>query len=144
MHSHICHQNPCIPNWLQQTNILDSSCIVSQSAVQCLDALRVDASQDDAALLGLFSPKGMSYRTAFSPFQPVKDVDQFESDHLKPRNDTSGKMGSAKLDVTLTWLGDNEGTFWFSSQAATCPLVYHTRWRIHTLLFFAEREAGKL
>ena len=32
-----------------------------------------------------------------------------------------------------------------SSQAATCPPVYHKRWRLHTLtFFFAEPQAGKL
>ena len=38
--------------------------------------------------------------------------------------------------------GDGEGTFWSSSQAATCPPVYHARWRLHTVPFIAERQAG--
>ena len=42
------------------------------------------------------------------------------------------------------WLGDNEGTVWSSSQAATWLPVYHTPWRLHTVLFNAERQAGKL
>ena len=42
------------------------------------------------------------------------------------------------------WPGDSEGTFRSSSQAATCPPVYHTRWRLHTVLFVAQRQAGKL
>ena len=29
-------------------------------------------------------------------------------------------------------------------QAVTCPLVYHTRWRLHISPFNAEREAEKL
>ena len=44
----------------------------------------------------------------------------------------------------LTWPGDSEGTFWSSSQAATCPSVYHTWQRIHTVPLNAERQAGKL
>ena len=35
-------------------------------------------------------------------------------------------------------------TFQSSSQAATCPSVYHTRWRLHTVPLIAERQAGKL
>ena len=30
-----------------------------------------------------------------------------------------------------------------SSQANTYSYVYHTRWRLHTVLFTAERQAGK-
>ena len=37
-----------------------------------------------------------------------------------------------------------KGPFRSSSQAATCPPVYHTRWRLHTVPFNAERQAGKL
>ena len=40
--------------------------------------------------------------------------------------------------------GDSEGTFRSSSQAATCPPVYHTWWRLLTVSFFSERQAGKL
>ena len=35
-------------------------------------------------------------------------------------------------------------TFRSSSQAATCPSVYRTRWRLHTVPLIAERQAGKL
>ena len=42
----------------------------------------------------------------------------------------------------LPWPGDSEGTFRSSSQAATCPSVYHTRWRLHTVPLIAERQAG--
>ena len=35
-------------------------------------------------------------------------------------------------------------TFRSSSQAATCPLVYHTRRRLHTVPLIAERQADKL
>ena len=35
----------------------------------------------------------------------------------------------------LPWPKDNKRTFRSSSQAATCPPVYHTRWRLHTLPF---------
>ena len=44
----------------------------------------------------------------------------------------------------LPWPGDSEGTFRSSSQAATCPPVYHTRRKLHTVPLIAEREAGKL
>ena len=44
----------------------------------------------------------------------------------------------------LSWPGDSEGTFWSSSQAATCPPVYHIRRRLHTVPLIAERQAGKL
>ena len=48
------------------------------------------------------------------------------------------------LFTKLPWLGDSEETFWSSSQAATCPPVYHTRWRLYTVSLIAERQAGKL
>ena len=48
------------------------------------------------------------------------------------------------LFTKLPWPGDSEGTFWSSSQAATCPPVYHTRRRLHTVPLIAERQAGKL
>ena len=48
------------------------------------------------------------------------------------------------LFTKLPWPGDSEGTFRSSSQAATCPPVYHTRRRLHTVPFNAERQAGKL
>ena len=48
------------------------------------------------------------------------------------------------LLTKLPWPGDSEGTFRSSSQAATCPSVYHTRWRLHTVPLIAERQAGKL
>ena len=32
------------------------------------------------------------------------------------------------LFTKLPWPGDSERTFWSSSQATTCPPVYHTRW----------------
>ena len=44
----------------------------------------------------------------------------------------------------MPWPGDREGTFRSLSQAATCPSVYHTRWRLHTVPLIAERQAGKL
>ena len=44
----------------------------------------------------------------------------------------------------LPWPGDSEGTFWSSSQAATCQPVYHTRQRLHTLPLSTERQARKL
>ena len=31
-----------------------------------------------------------------------------------------------------------------SSQAVTCPPVYHTPWSLQTVPFNAERQAGKL
>ena len=48
------------------------------------------------------------------------------------------------LFTKLPWPGDSEGTFRSSSQAATCPPVYHTRRRLHTVPFNAEHQAGKL
>ena len=35
-------------------------------------------------------------------------------------------------------------TFRFSSQAATCPSVYHMRWRLHTVPLIAECQEEKL
>ena len=35
----------------------------------------------------------------------------------------------------MPWLGDSEGSFRSSSQAATCPHVYHTWWDLHTVPF---------
>ena len=37
------------------------------------------------------------------------------------------------LFIKLPWPGDGEGIFRPSSQAATCPPVYHTRRRLHTV-----------
>ena len=48
------------------------------------------------------------------------------------------------LFTKLPWPGDSKGIFRSSSQAATCPPVYHTQWRLHTVPFNAERQAGKL
>ena len=48
------------------------------------------------------------------------------------------------LFTKLPWPGDSEGTFRSSSQAATCPPVYHTWRRLNTIVFNAERQAGKL
>ena len=48
------------------------------------------------------------------------------------------------LFTKLPCPGVSEGTFRSSSQAATCQPVYHTRRRLHTVPFNAERQAGKL
>ena len=48
------------------------------------------------------------------------------------------------LFTKLPWPGDSEWAFRFSSQAATCPPVYLTLRRLHTVPFNAERQAGKL
>ena len=48
------------------------------------------------------------------------------------------------LFTKLPWPGNGEETYRSSSQAATCPSVYHTRRRLHTLPLIAERQAGKL
>ena len=37
-----------------------------------------------------------------------------------------------------------QSTFRSLSQAATYSLVYHTRWKLHTVPYNAERQAGKL
>ena len=47
------------------------------------------------------------------------------------------------LFTKLPWPGDSEGTFRSSSQAATCPPVYHTRRRLHTVPLIAESQARK-
>ena len=44
----------------------------------------------------------------------------------------------------LPWSGDSEGIFWSSSQAVTCPPVYHTRWRLQAVPLIVERHGGKL
>ena len=48
------------------------------------------------------------------------------------------------LFTKFPWPGDSEETFRSSSQAATCPPVYHTRWRLHTVPLIADRQAEKL
>ena len=35
-----------------------------------------------------------------------------------------------------------EGIFRSSSQAATCPSVYHTRWKLYIVSFIAELKQG--
>ena len=52
------------------------------------------------------------------------------------------KSCNYSLFTKLRWPGNSEGTFQYSNQAATCPTVYHTRLRLHTSLFIAERKAG--
>ena len=47
------------------------------------------------------------------------------------------------LFTKLPRLRDSEGTFRSSSQAVTCPPVYHTRYGLHTVPFIAERQVGK-
>ena len=37
-----------------------------------------------------------------------------------------------------------KGPFGLPSQAATCPPVYHTRWRLHTVPLIAERQASNI
>ena len=57
---------------------------------------------------------------------------------------TANSNCSYILLAYLLWPGDSEGTFRSSSQAATCPPVYHTRRRLLTVPLIAERQAGKL
>ena len=52
--------------------------------------------------------------------------------------------GNYILFTKLPWPGDSEGSIRSSSQAATCPPVYHTRRRLHTVSLIAERQAEKL
>ena len=47
------------------------------------------------------------------------------------------------LFTKLPGLGDSEGPFQSSSQAATCPPVYHTLHKLHTVPI-ADCQAGKL
>ena len=48
------------------------------------------------------------------------------------------------LFTKLPWPGDSERTFQSSSQATTCPPVYKTRRRLHTVPLIAKRHAGKM
>ena len=48
------------------------------------------------------------------------------------------------LFTKLSWSGDSEGAFWSLIQAVTFPPVFHARWRLHTVPWIAERQAGKL
>ena len=59
-------------------------------------------------------------------------------------NDNCNCNRNYTLFTKLPWPGDSEGTFRSSSQAATCPSVYHTRWKLHTVPLIAERQVGKL
>ena len=43
------------------------------------------------------------------------------------------------LFTKLPWPGKSKETFRSSSQAATCPPVYHTRRRLHTVPLIAKR-----
>ena len=44
----------------------------------------------------------------------------------------------------MPWPGDSERTIRSSSEAATFPSVYNTRWRLHIVPLIAERQARKL
>ena len=48
------------------------------------------------------------------------------------------------LFTKLHWPGDSEVTFRSLSQASSCPPVYHTRRRLHTVSLIPERQAGKI
>ena len=48
------------------------------------------------------------------------------------------------LFTKLPWSVNSKGTFWPFSQAATCPPVYYTRWRLQAVPLIAERQAEKL
>ena len=48
-----------------------------------------------------------------------------------------------KRNVWETYMEWN-ANFWTSGQAAACPPVYHTRWRLCTVPFNAKRQAEKL
>ena len=50
----------------------------------------------------------------------------------------------ASLFTKLPWPEDSDRSYQSSSQAATCPSVFHIRWRLHSVPFNAERQAGKL
>ena len=43
----------------------------------------------------------------------------------------------------MPWPGDSERTIRSSSEAATFPSVYNTRWRLHIVPLIAERQARK-
>ena len=45
----------------------------------------------------------------------------------------------------MPWSEDSKWTFWSSSQTATCPPVYHIRWKLLTVPFnIAELQAGNV
>ena len=70
---------------------------------------------------------------------------RFCSNRLKRRSASTNICNCNYILFTkLPWPGDSERTSRSSSQAATCPSVYHTRWRLHTVPLIAERQAGKL
>ena len=48
------------------------------------------------------------------------------------------------LFTKLPWPGHSEGTSRSSSQTAICQPVYHTWWKLYSVLFNAERQAGKM
>ena len=64
--------------------------------------------------------------------------------HLSPTAHNCHCNCNYILFTKLLWPGDSEETFRFSSQTATCPPVYDTRWRLHTVPLIAERQASKL
>ena len=48
------------------------------------------------------------------------------------------------LVTKLPWPADNKGNFQFSSQVATHPPAYYTRWRLQNVPYNAERQERKL
>ena len=48
------------------------------------------------------------------------------------------------LFTKLPWPRNSEETFRSLSQVTTCPPVYFTSWRLHTIPFKVERQAEKL
>ena len=102
----------------------------AERAVQTVKALLKKASDPYIALLTYrFTP----LRSGHSP-----------AELLMGRNCNCNCNCNYILFTKLPWPGDSEMTFRSSSQAATCPSVYHTRWRLRTVPLIAERQAGKL
>ena len=62
------------------------------------------------------------------------------------RNIVQDFICSCNVFTELLWPEDSVATFRSSSQAVTCPPVYHTRWRLrlHIVLLIAEYQARKL
>ena len=44
----------------------------------------------------------------------------------------------------LSWARESEGSFRSYGHAATCPPVYHMRWRLHTVPFSTERQSREV
>ena len=84
-------------------------------------------------------------RTVFTPEKVYKNLPSLEEYFFYiTRENCINCNCNYILFTKLRWPGDSEETLQSSGQAATCPSVYHTKWRLHTVPLIAERLAGKL